>query len=163
MKKICLILAFVLLLTGCSAKNSVEPKLKGISFVAEISYYNEIYSCDCIMSEEGELTAKIKIPETLEGFTLKVNSDGVMAEYLGITYTPTDSNMPFSGVIEEFYQKLCIAKDIKEVKKKDNSYSISFGEGATKALLRITEAGLPISMEIPDERFKVDFYKVTII
>lgn len=163
MKKICAVLILVVLLCSCSGKNAVEPKLKGISFVAEISYYNEIYSCECTMSNEGSLSAKVTLPETLEGFTLKVDSNGVTAEYLGITYTPTDGNMPFFGIIEEFYQGLCEAEKAGVAKKTDDGYKITCGEGAEQKVLKITEAGLPITLLMPDERFYAEFYSVTIL
>ncbi|MBR6743534.1 MAG: hypothetical protein IKL94_03480 [Clostridia bacterium] len=162
MKRFFVVFILIFTLTSCSAKSSVEPQLKNISFVAEISYYNEVYSCDCVMSKEGELTAVIKLPETLEGFTLKVNSESVTAEYLGISYTPTDGNMPFSSVLEEFYKKLCLSESVGKAKKTDGVYKITAGEGADKASLYLTEAGLPIKLEMPDERFFAEFYNVTI-
>lgn len=163
MKKILAVVVLVLTLSSCSNKEAVEPKLNDISFVAEISYYNEVYSCDCSINSERELTAVIKIPETLEGFTLKVSGEGVTAEYLGIKYTPTDGNMPFASVLEQVYERFYKAADAGEVKKADKSYKLSVGEGAEKAVLHLTEAGYPIMLELPDERFFVEFYNVSVL
>ena len=134
-----------------------------ISFTAKISYYNETYSADCTIDSDNLLTAVIKIPETLEGFTLKVSNDGITAEYLGIKYTPTDSNMPFAGVLEQTYERLIEVQSGEKVKKEDKTYKITVGEGADKAVLSLTEGGLPILLELPDERFFVEFYNVTIL
>ena len=65
--------------------------------------------------------------------------------------------------MEEFYQRLSSVETAKEIKKRDNGYDVSFGEGASKTLLRVTEAGLPISIKMPDERFMAEFYNVTIL
>ena len=103
MKRLFIPLILVLCLASCSVKERIEPRLHGISFSAEISYYNEVYSCDCSINSEKELLAEIKLPKTLEGFTLTVSNNGVTAEFLGIKYTPTDGNMPFSGLLKQVY------------------------------------------------------------
>ena len=163
MKRVVCLILLVLTLVSCKSKEKIEPKLNDISFRAEISYYNEKYSAECIIDNENVLRAVIKIPETLEGFTLTVSEKGITAEYLGIKYTPTDSNMPFAGVLEQTYDRLLEVTKIGTVKKEDNTYKITVGEGADKAVLSITEGGLPILLEIPDERFFVEFYNVTIL
>lgn len=161
MKRILAVVLLIFTLASCSKREAVEPKLSDISFVAEISYYNEVYSCDCVINSEKELTAVIKIPETLEGFTLKVGKDGVTAEYLGIKYTPTDGNMPFSSVIKQIYDRLCLVSESQEIKREDKTYKISAGEGAEKTVLSLTESGFPILLSLPDERFYVEFYNVS--
>ena len=163
MKRILAVVLLIFSLSGCGGKAAVEPKLTGVSFVAEISYYNEIYSCDCTIDSERELTAVIKVPETLEGFTLKVGKAGVTAEYLGIKYTPTDSNMPFASLLEQIYESLYKAADGGEVKREDKTYKLTVGEGAERAVLHLTEAGYPIKLELPDERFFIEFYNVSIL
>ena len=71
--------------------------------------------------------------------------------------------MPFAGVLEQTYERLLAAKDGNAAKKENNIYKITVGEGADKAVLSLTEGGLPILLEIPDERFFVEFYNVTIL
>ena len=163
MKRVVCLILLVLTLTSCSGQEKVESKLTDISFTAEISYYNEKYSADCTIDKENVLRAVIKIPETLEGFALTVSEKGITAEYLGIKYNPTDSNMPFAGVLEQTYDRLLEVTKSGTVKREDNTYKITVGEGADKAVLSITEGGLPILLEIPDERFFVEFYNVTIL
>lgn len=163
MKRALSLFLLVLTLTSCSQKEKIEPKLSNISFVAEISYYNENYSADCTISNEGVLTAVIKIPKTLEGFTLTVSNDGVEAEYLGIKYRPTDGNMPFASVIKQVYDRLNLVRVSGDTKKEDKEYIRSIGEGAEKTSLHLTEAGYPILLRLPDERFFIEFYNVTIL
>ena len=163
MKRVVCLILLVLTLASCKDSEKIEPKLNDISFRAEISYYNEKYSADCTIDKENVLRAVIKIPETLEGFALTVSEKGITAEYLGIKYTPTDSNMPFAGVLEQTYDRLLEVTKSGTVKREDNTYKITVGEGADKAVLSITEGGLPILLEIPDERFFVEFYNVTIL
>ncbi len=163
MKRAISLILLVLTLTSCAGKEKIEPKLSNVSFVAEISYYNENYSADCTIDNEGKLKAVIRVPETLEGFTLTVSDKGVEAEYLGIKYTPTDGNMPFASVIKQVYDRLNLVSTMGETKKEDKEYIRSFGEGAEKTTLHLTEAGYPILLRLPDERFFIEFYNVTVL
>ena len=162
MKRVFIPIVLCLCLVSCGIKQGVSPRLSGISFSAEIFYYNETYRCDCSINAENELLAVIKIPETLEGFTLTVSSGGVTAEYLGIKYTPTDGNMPFSGLLKQVYDRLMLVSDSGVAEKRDKTYILSLGEGADRAELHLAESGLPILLRLPDERFYVEFYNVTI-
>ena len=162
MKRVVCLILLVLTLSACSGQENIEPRLSGISFVAEISYYNEVYSAECTIDNEDTLRAVIKIPQTLEGFTLTVNKEGITAEYLGIKYRPTDGNMPFASVLEQAYKGLSLAKT-GSAQKKDKTYMLTAGEGAEKVNLSLTEGGLPILLELPDERFFVEFYNVTVL
>lgn len=163
MKKIICLLIPLILLCSCGKKSEVKPNLSGISFKGEIVYYNENYSCECSVSQEGVLTAKIIEPEILSGFVLTVSKDKITADYLGISYTPTTNNMPFSGAIDSFY------KALQECSTEDKRATVSGDEyilkGETEDLgytLYLSPTGLPQKLLLPDERFSVNFYNVTI-
>ena len=162
-KIICLILPLILL-CSCGKKSEVKPNLLGISFKGEIVYFNENYTCECTVSQDGILTAKIIEPEILNGFVLTVSADKITADYLGISYTPTKNNMPFSGAIDTFYKALIDSSgQDKTVTLSGDEYTV---KGKTEDLeysLYISPTGLPQKLLLPDERFSVNFYNATII
>ena len=135
----------------------------GISFKGELVYYNENYSCECSVSQDGVLTAKIIEPEILSGFVLTVTKDKITADYLGIYYTPTTNNMPFSGAIDSFYKALqeCCLED-KRATLSGEEYILKGDVGDLDYTLYLSPTGLPQKLLLPDERFSVNFYNVTI-
>ncbi len=163
MKKIICLVIPLIFLCSCGKKSQVTPHLTGLSFEAQIVYYNENYSCQCVISEDGALTAKITEPEILKDFTLRVSKDGITADYLGITYTPTGNNMPFSGVIDSFYKVLlqCVEENSTATLSK-NEHIIKGSFEDLGYTLYISSTGLPQKLLLPDERFSVNFYNVTI-
>ncbi len=164
MKKIISLVLVLMTLSACSGKTEVIPRLVGISFTADMTYFNENYKGDCVISPDGTLACKITEPESLSGYTVTLSKDGMTAEYLGITYTPTESNMPFSGVIGEFYEKLgTIIASGSSAQKKDDAYIIKGGEDADAYALYMSSTGLPQSLQLPDERFTVYFYNTTVL
>lgn len=151
-------------LVSCGRKSDVSPVLTGVSFTAEMVYYNETYSCDCTLSPDGVLHARVTEPEMLEGFSLTVDRESVTADYLGISYTPSPGNMPFSSVIEGFYEALCaIADSGATATVSGNEYTVHGGEGASGYTLTVAPTGLPIKLTLPDDRFTVNFYNVTLL
>ena len=163
MKKIIWLIIPLIILCSCGKKDKVSPMLTGISFEAQISYYNESYSALCDISKDGVLTAKITQPDILKDFILQVSSQGIKAEYLGITYTPTGGNMPFSGVIDSFYSVLkeCMNQETVATLSKEE-YIVKGDFDQLGYTLYVAPTGLPQKLLLPDERFSVNFYNVTI-
>ncbi len=164
MKKIISLVLVLVTLSACSGKTEVAPRLVDISFTADMTYFNENYKGDCVISADGTLICKMTEPESLSGYTVTLSKEGMTAEYLGITYTPTESNMPFSGVIGEFYQKFsAIIASGASARKNDDAYVIKGGKDADAYTLYISSTGLPQSLQLPDERFTVYFYNATVL
>ncbi len=161
-KLICLVIPLILL-CSCGKKSEVKPILTGLSFKGEIVYFNENYSCECIISEDGVLSAKIIEPEILNGFVLTVSKDKITADYLGISYTPTTNNMPFSGAIDSFYKALedCGLGE-RAATLSGDEYTLKGDLGDLGYTLYVSPTGLPQKLLLPDERFSVNFYNVTI-
>lgn len=160
MRKAVLSLLLCFTLCACSS-GEIKPCLKGISFTAEMTYYNESYCFDGSISGEGELTALIISPEELKDLKLTIGEKGTTVEYKGITYTPVEGTMPFSAVLQSFYNP------IREVMTKkpfaDGGGKLKIGEGAEAAVFVFSPTGLPQTLELPDKRFSVNFYNVSII
>ena len=163
MKKIICLIIPLILLCSCGEKSEVKPNVLGVSFKGEIVYYNENYSCECTISPDGVLRAEIIEPEILSGFVLTVSKDKITADYLGISYTPTTNNMPFSGAIDSFYKALedCSAEDIRATLSGEE-YTVKGDSEELGYTLYLSPTGLPQKLLLPDERFSVNFYNVTI-
>ena len=59
------------MLCGCSKyKGDIKPILSGISFTANISFYNEEFVCDGWIDKEHTLKLIVKEPENIEGMTI---------------------------------------------------------------------------------------------
>ena len=158
MKKILSLLLVLLTLSACGGKETVKPQIYGISFTADVTYYNENYKGECEISGDGSLTLKITEPEILAGYTVTINNDGIKAEYLGIAFTPNPSNMPFSSVMQDLYKKITEIALCDAAEKKGDTYIIKGGKDADAYTLYISPTGLPLSLDMPDERFRVYFY-----
>ncbi len=159
MKKLVLVFFSFLVLCGCSA-SAVTPVLKGITFTAEMTYYNESYTFSGHILKDGSLEVIIEKPDELKDLKLSIKNDQITAEYKGLTYTPVEGTMPFSAVIKEFYDPLkeVIEKGltadkngILEVKSENLGYTLT-----------LSPSGLPQRLELPDKRFSVTFYNISV-
>ena len=161
MKKLIPLLITLLFITSCG-KPTATAELLGISFTAEICYYNENYKGDCTVSADGVMQITLTEPESLSGYTVTVEKDKIRAEYLGLSFTPTKNNMPQSSVMTEFYEKYIAAANTAPEKKGDNLI-MKGGDGIAAYTLYISPTGLPQKMTLPDERFTVYFYNTTVL
>ena len=152
---------FTIILCSCG-KTTVTPQLTNIGFNADICYYNENYKGECTVSPDGTVKITLSEPETLSGYTVTVGKEGMKAEYLGLSFTPTENNMPQSSVITEFYNKYTAAATATPQKSGD-AYVIKGGSGTDGYTLYISPTGLPQSLQIPDERFIVYFYNTSLL
>ena len=70
-KAVISVLMLIVFLCGCGGKNkSATPVTKGVSFIADVTYYNECYTCDVAVDENGVMTATVTSPEELSGVKL---------------------------------------------------------------------------------------------
>ena len=146
------------MLCSCVSANTVKPTLLGTEFTAKMTYYNEQYSFDGKITEDGKLIARLSEPEELSDITLTLDGEQTIAEYKGITYTPIEGNMPFSAVMERFYLPI-----------KDMAYKESVeldSDGAAKDTqgykFYLAPTGLPNRLNIGDENFSITFYDISI-
>ena len=162
MKKIILAVLSLVLLCSCSIDKAVVPKITSTSFSAKMTYYNESYSFDGRFSEDGVLYAELTSPEELEDLKMTISREGTTVEYKGIVYTPIESTMPFSSIIEDFFLAVSSVIDLKEEAKADSNGQLKLGSGAEQVVLTMSPTGLIQKIEMPDERFSVTFYNVKI-
>lgn len=160
MKKIFFILLSFLVLCSCSAEKNIQPRLGGIAFNAEMTYYNEVYRFEGEILSDGTLKATVTAPEELKELNFTINSEQTTVEYKGLTYSPVEGNMPFSGVMTDFYAP--IREVMLSEKIADKNGSLIGGQGVRAYRFTFSPTGLPQKLEIPDESFVIRFYNVSI-
>ncbi|MBO5199783.1 MAG: hypothetical protein J6B93_00730 [Clostridia bacterium] len=160
LKRVISVFMLILLLAGCSGSKT-EPSLCGISFRADMVYYNESYSFDGRISENGVLTALIIEPEELEGLEFTLDGKTTTVNYKGLIYTPVEGSMPFCRMIEDFYSPIRTLLD-EEGPTADSDGNISRGKGADAFTLQLSPMGLPQTLKMPDDRFYVTFYNISV-
>lgn len=165
MKRILSLVFSLVFLCGCAAKSTnVKPVLSGITFEARLSFYNEVFCCSGAVSKEGELTLRVNEPQTIKGMKLTVKKDHLSAEFKGLTYTPKTEKLPFANVAQVLYSVLSDALYRNpQVKVQDNKFFIESAENDKYYKIILTEAGFPVSMEIPSAVLTAEFSNVSII
>ena len=159
MKKILSVLLVIMLLCSCSG-GEITPHLCGIGFKAEMTYYNESYAFLGELSENGTLKAEITAPEELSELVITISHDSTTVNYKGLTYTPVEGTMPFSAMLEDFYNPIKAVIDSGLTADKNGKLTV--GSGTDKAEFTLSPTGLPQKLELPDERFSVTFYNVSV-
>ena len=158
------VLMILMLLCGCSKNTKTStPVTKGISFTADVTYYNENYTCDVDVNEEGIMSAKVTYPEELKGVSLRFDGETVTAEYLGLTYTLKTDTMPLGNVALSIYK---VFTDVTEkglmAEQNEGNCIIENEVNGEKYEFTFSPSGLPLELKIPDKEFQVVFNNVTI-
>jgi len=165
LKRILSLVFSLVFLCGCAAKaTNVKPVLSGITFEARLSFYNEVFCCSGAVSKEGELTLRVNEPQTIKGMKITVKKDHLSAEFKGLTYTPKTEKLPFANVAQVLYSVLSDALYRNpQVKVQDNKFFIESAENDKYYKIILTEAGFPVSMEIPSAALTAEFSNVSIL
>ena len=132
-------------LSGCNGiANNITPHTKGISFIAEVTYYNECYECDVAIEQNGDTVITLTQPDDIEGLTFNYKGNQVAISYKGLEYK-TDLSSPENSVANFLYSVFQNpSKDV--IKNNDNlyvegkadSHSYKMFLGATGLPLKIT-------------------------
>lgn len=160
MKKILSILLICLALCSCSSAKSIVPRLSGISFTADMTYYNEVYAFDGEILSDGTMKATVTSPEELSELEFTLTGEGTTVNYKGLTYSPVEGSMPFSKIMEDIY--LPIREVALGDATADGNGILTGGEGSGEYSFTLSPTGLPQKLEMPDERFFVKFYNVSV-
>ena len=152
-----------LLITGCSTKNEIIPVLTKISFTAQIDYYNENYSCNTNIDDNGVMTVEVISPESIEGMLITFTDSEISAQYKGITYTPKTESMPIGSVTQLMYDIFDdVSKTVETVSAGEENCVIKGKADGREYSFTFSPAGLPLVLEIPNDSFKITFENVTI-
>jgi hypothetical protein len=154
---------FVVFLCACSEKKEIKPKIKNISFVAKITYYNEKYSLNTIFDSEGNMKASVLEPDDYKDLSFEFKDNKVTAEYLGLTYTPQKGNLAVNNVAGIIYSAFNDTAKISELTVKNGENCKTEGEiEGKKYILSFSPAGLPLSLELPKDGYKAEFNELTL-
>ena len=166
MKKIISVLSLaILFLCACGEKKiSVIPDTSSISFVAELTYYNECYEANVTVAKNGETDMEINSPDTIKGLCFHFNGDEITAEYAGLEYKSDFKSLPEGACCERLYEILkdTFKADIS-VALEGDSYCISRDSSDISYKLYLGATGLPISAEDKSTGFNVNFKNVTVL
>lgn len=156
MKKIIIVFFCLFLLCSCSSGKEIAPALKGISFKGVMTHYNEEYSFLAEIGKEGELKCEMTAPDTLKGMVIRGDREGTRVEYKGISYSPVQGSMPFSAIMERFYECLLDAME---------SDALADEKGVLKTedyTLTLSPSGLPQKLTIEKDGFYITFYNISV-
>lgn len=150
----------ILLLTGCNqlAKN-ITPHTRGITFNADISYYNENYECEVEIEQNGDTIISLTAPQDLKGLSFSYKGDQVLITYNGLEYKCDDFS-PENSVADFIYSVFqCETNDV--IKNDDNLYI----EGKTQSQsykLFIGATGLPLKITTVSGGYEIIIKNATI-
>lgn len=166
MKKTFFALLFIFLslaVCGCSDKTTdITPVIRGISFSAELTYYNECCEADVRVAEDGTAAMEITSPDTIKGLTFRFDGDGLTAEYLGLEYKTDFNSLPEGNACIRLYEILTDAADGETpVTAEGDDYCI-LREDEKGYKLYVGATGLPIKAEDPLNGFTAVFKGVTL-
>ncbi len=148
MKKFLCLIIPIFLLCGCASKiKGITPITKGITFNAQIMYYNEAYECNVNISKNGNTEVSFIAPENLSGLKVFYSGDTVTAEFKGIKYTALAESLPQYSVSDTINN--VFSNNYDEVLNKDDSYFVTFNDTDTEYKMYIGATGLPIKIESP--------------
>lgn len=165
MKKIISVLFLaILFLCACGEKKiAVTPVTSGISFTAELTYYNECFEADVTVAENGETDMEITSPDTIKGLVFHFNGEEITAKYAGLEYKADFKSLPEGACCARLYEILkdTFNEDVT-VNLEENSYYIMRDSKDISYKLYLGATGLPISAE-DNSGFTVNFKNVTIL
>lgn len=165
MKKIISVLSLaILFLCACGEKKiSVTPVTSGISFTAELTYYNECFEADVTVANNGETDMEITSPDTIKGLVFHFNGEEMTAKYAGLEYKADFKSLPESACCAKLYEILkdTFNEDVT-VTLEGDSYYIMRDSKDLSYKLYLGATGLPISAE-DNSGFTVNFKNVTIL
>ena len=135
--------------------------MRGISFTCTVQYYNELYEGAVSVAKNGDTDIEITSPEGLAGLKLHFKGDAVTAEYSGLNYNASLSEMPEGMAFTCLYE---ILRDTKggEVSLENDKYFTESKSGSHRYRLYLGATGLPISAEDPSSGFSAEFKKASV-
>ncbi len=166
MKKIfSLILTVVasVLFASCGKGTAIAPKTTGISFTAELEFFENKYVAAVTVRPDGNAEVQIISPDTLKGLEFNFTGEDVTAKYLGLEYKYNIGKQPSVAAVSYLYE---ILKDISE---KERQITLEDGrfytDGRTENIkyrMYFGATGLPISASDEDNNFVITFKNVTV-
>lgn len=161
-KKLCVLLSLFLLLCGCAQKKGITPVLNNISFTAEIDYGDTEFMANVTLDGDA-LNLVVIEPQEIKDLTLKVDKNGITAEFMGLRYTPDIDSLPQGAIIQVLYE---IFDDISTSQNtsvcNEENCEIKGEVGDYEYKFIFSPSGLPISLYIDQLDLEIKFKNVTV-
>ena len=159
-KTLVVVFILVIVLCGCSEKKKITPKVNNISFVAEITYYNEKITLKTSFDAKGNMKATVLKPEDFKSLEFDFKDDKVTAQFLGLTYTPQTGNLSVNHAAKIIYDAFRDAEKHSEITIKNGENCQIKGESY---VLEFSPAGLPLSLELKNNGYKAIFNELRVL
>ncbi len=150
----------LLLMCGCTAQKQVSPVIDNISFTADITYVEQNYVCDATILD-STLNLCVIEPENIKGLSLKIDKNGVTAEFKGIEHAMDVNSLPQNAVIQILFKILNDITD-KTIDVSRENCEITGNIDGNKYLFVFSPSGLPISLKIDNLDIEIKFNNVTL-
>ena len=157
MKKLLCLLLFIPLI-GCAQKTNIKPVTRNISFITEMTYYNEYYEMAVNINGSGDMSISILQPKELEGLVFNITNGKTTAEFSGIKINTNDNYK--TAAVNFIYSVLKTEK--QEVFKSDNHFFTKGKCDGGEYKMYISEAGLPLKILDSGARFEIIIKNLTI-
>lgn len=164
MKKIfCLILCLCfIILSGCNKKSSgVTAVTTGLSFTADVSFFDIKTTYNIKISENGEMEAE-SVSGNTSGMKLKCLDEIIEVSFKGLSYSTNISALP-DGVISEFIYSAFKNADTTTVFSKDKQYYINGENEKYSYKIYLGQTGLPLKIEETEKGITVIIKNATVL
>lgn len=167
MKKILtvlLVITIVFAITGCNGKKTdIVPVTKGISFTAQIDYYNECYECLVTVNDKNDMIIELTSPDTVKGMTFNFKDNDVTVKYNDLQYKYSLDSMPEGVVCSYIYQIFNnTMEDNVDVMSDKDCYYIQGETKNCKYKMILGETGLPIEIKENESGMNVTLKNVSV-
>ncbi len=157
MKKI-LCVIFMFLLVGCTSTAKVKPITRGLSFTAEMTYYNEYYEMAIDIAKDGNTKIMLTQPEELADLVFEFKDGKVTTTFKGINCEMDDSYKTAAvGFIISAFKN----QEQTVYKNKNQFYTNGKCDGGEYTLY-IAETGLPLKICDSNNRFEIIIKNATL-
>ncbi len=143
--------AMCLFLAGCSTSTDIKPVTRGISFTAEMTYYNEYYEMSVDIKHNGNAVISLTHPEELQGLVFNVTNSSLTADFSGIKIETDDSYK--TAAVNFLYS--AFKKEEQKVYKNDNRFFTKGECDGGEYTMYIAETGLPLKICDSADRFEI--------
>ena len=151
------------LLASCGKETAIAPKTTGISFTAELEFFENKSVAAVTVKSDANAEVQVTSPDTLKGLEFDFTGEDVTAKYLGLEYKYNIGKQPSVAAAAYLYE---ILKDISE---KERQITLEDGrfytDGRTENIkyrMYFGATGLPISASDEDNNFVITFKNVTV-
>ena len=166
MKKIILgVLAVTVLLlsVSCGKGRGVIPQTTGMSFVADMEFFENKCVASVNVKENGDTKAEIISPDSIKGLSFIFSGGDATVRYLGLEYKYDMADPASGAAVSYLYEMLKDAScDGRQISFDDGRFYTDGRISKTNYRMYFGATGLPISACDGENNFKISFKNAAI-